>query len=434
MKTIITTKTKGLMALSPMMVFLILYVAVSALIGDFYRIPISVALLVASMWAILIYRGIPLNERIETFSKAAANSDIIYMIWIFVLAGAFASVAKSIGAVDATVTFTLNILPPQYIVPTLFVAACLISFSIGTSVGTVVALTPLAAQLAATEGGNVPFFVGVVLGGAFFGDNLSFISDTTIAATRSQGCSMQDKFKVNLWIALPAAIVTLACYLLLVPEVPVSDVPESGDPWLMLPYLVVIATAVMGVNVTLVLTAGIFTAVCLGLFYGVGLLDMAGFAGAGIDGMGDLIIITLLASGMLGVIKACGGIDYILRVMTARISGLRGAQATLAVLVGIVNLCTANNTVAIITVGGLAKDISRRFGVDPRKSASILDSASCVVQCLIPYGAQTLLATSLAGISPAAPFPYLYYPWAVALTLVLSIVFLFPRRYSRRKD
>lgn len=434
MKTIITTKTKGLMALSPMMVFLILYVAVSALIGDFYKIPISVALLVASMWAILIYRGIPLKERIETFSKAAANSDIIYMIWIFVLAGAFASVAKSIGAVDATVTFTLNILPPQYIVPTLFVAACLISFSIGTSVGTVVALTPLAAQLAATEGGNVPFFVGVVLGGAFFGDNLSFISDTTIAATRSQGCSMQDKFKVNLWIALPAAIVTLACYLLLVPEVPVSDVPESGDPWLMLPYLVVIATAVMGVNVTLVLTAGIFTAVGLGLFYGVGLLDMAGFAGAGIDGMGDLIIITLLASGMLGVIKACGGIDYILRVMTARISGLRGAQATLAVLVGIVNLCTANNTVAIITVGGLAKDISRRFGVDPRKSASILDSASCVVQCLIPYGAQTLLATSLAGISPAAPFPYLYYPWAVALTLVLSIVFLFPRRYSRRKD
>ena len=434
MKTIITTKTKGLMALSPMMVFLILYVAVSALIGDFYRIPISVALLVASMWAIIIYRGIPLKERIETFSKAAANSDIIYMIWIFVLAGAFASVAKSIGAVDATVTFTLNILPPQYVVPTLFVAACLISFSIGTSVGTVVALTPLAAQLAATEGGNVPFFVGVVLGGAFFGDNLSFISDTTIAATRSQGCSMQDKFKVNLWIALPAAIVTLACYLLLVPEVPVSDVPESGDPWLMLPYLVVIATAVMGVNVTLVLTAGIFTAVGLGLFYGVGLLDMAGFAGAGIDGMGDLIIITLLASGMLGVIKACGGIDYILRVMTARISGLRGAQATLAVLVGIVNLCTANNTVAIITVGGLAKDISRRFGVDPRKSASILDSASCVVQCLIPYGAQTLLATSLAGISPAAPFPYLYYPWAVALTLVLSIVFLFPRRYSRRKD
>ena len=420
------------MALSPMVVFLVLYVAVSALIGDFYKIPISVALLMASMWAILIYRGHPLKDRIETFSKAAANSDIIYMIWIFVLAGAFASVAKSIGAVDATVSLTLNILPPQYIVPTLFVASCLISFSIGTSVGTVVALTPLAAQLAATEGGNVPFFVGVVLGGAFFGDNLSFISDTTIAATRSQGCSMQDKFKVNLWIALPAAVVTLVGYLVLVPDVPVTEVPAAGDPWLMVPYLIVIVTAVLGVNVTLVLTAGLLSAVILGMANGVSLLDLAGFAGSGIDGMGGLIIITLLASGMLGVIKACGGIDYILRVMTARISGLRGAQATLAVLVGIVNLCTANNTVAIITVGGLAKDISRRFGVDPRKSASILDSASCVVQCLIPYGAQTLLATSLAGISPAAPFPYLYYPWALALMMMLSIVFLFPRRYSRK--
>lgn len=427
----IESKWQGIIALSPMVVFLILYVAVSALIGDFYKIPISVALLVASMWAIVIYRGRPLKERIEVFSKAAANSDIIYMIWIFVLAGAFASVARAIGAVDATVSFTLNIFPPQYIVPTLFVAACLISFSIGTSVGTVVALTPLAAQLASTEGGNVAFFVGVVLGGAFFGDNLSFISDTTIAATRSQGCSMQDKFKVNLWIALPAAIVTLLCYVIFVPEVTVTDIPESGEWWLMLPYLVVIATAVCGINVTLVLTMGILSAVILGLINGVGLLDMAGFAGNGIDGMGDLIIITLLASGMLGVIKECGGIDYILRVLTARISGLRWAQSTLAFLVGIVNLCTANNTVAIITVGGLAKDISERFGVDPRKSASILDSASCVVQCLIPYGAQTLLATSLAGISPAAPFPYLYYPWAVALSLALSIVFLFPRRYSK---
>lgn len=431
-----TTKmtTKGLIALSPMVVFLLLYVAVSAIIGDFYKIPISVALLVASMWAIVIYRGSPLKERIEVFSRAAADSDIIYMIWIFILAGAFASVAKSIGAVDATVSFTLNVFPPEYIVPTLFVAACLISFSIGTSVGTVVALTPLAAQLASTEGGNVAFFVGVVLGGAFFGDNLSFISDTTIAATRSQGCSMQDKFKVNLWIALPAAIVTLICYVLFVPEVAVTDIPAAGDWWLMIPYLVVIATAVCGVNVTLVLTGGILSAVLLGLSQGTGLLDMAGYAGSGIDGMGDLIIITLLASGMLGVIKACGGIDFILRVLTTGISGLRGAQATLAFLVGIVNLCTANNTVAIITVGGMAKDISERFGVDPRKSASILDSASCVVQCLIPYGAQTLLATSLAGISPAAPFPYLYYPWAVAVSLMLSILFLFPRRYSGRKN
>ncbi|MDE7096459.1 MAG: Na+/H+ antiporter NhaC family protein, partial [Muribaculaceae bacterium] len=372
-------------------------------------------------------------ERIEVFSQAAADRDIIYMIWIFVLAGAFASIAREIGAVDATVSFTLGIFPPQYIVPTLFVAACIISFSIGTSVGTVVALTPLAAELASAEGGNVAFFVGVVLGGAFFGDNLSFISDTTIAATRSQGCRMQDKFKVNLWIALPAAVVTLLCYVLFVPEVAVTEVPPAGDPLLMLPYLVVIATAIIGINVTVVLTLGIGCAVILGALRGIGVLDMAGFVGSGIEGMGSLIIITLLASGMLGVIKACGGIDYILDVLTARISGLRGAQGTLAVLVAIVNLCTANNTVAIITVGGLSKDISEKFGIDPRKSASILDSASCVVQCLIPYGAQTLLATSLAGISPVAPFPYLYYPYALGITLILSIVFLFPRRYSHRR-
>lgn len=422
---------QGLLALSPMAVFLILYVAVSAIIGDFYKIPISVALLAASMWAIVIYRGRTLKQRIATFSEAAADSDIIYMIWIFVLAGAFASIAKEIGAVEATVNFTLGIFPASYIVPTLFVATCLISFSIGTSVGTVVALTPLAAELASAEGGNVAFFVGVVLGGAFFGDNLSFISDTTIAATRSQGCQMQDKFKVNLWIALPAAVVTLLCYVLFVPEAQVAVPKDSGDPWLMLPYLVVIATAVAGINVTLVLTLGIACAVVLGIIRGISPLDMAGFIGSGIEGMGSLIIITLLASGMLGVIKACGGISYLLKVLTSKISGLRGAQGTLAVLVGIVNLCTANNTVAIITVGGLAKDISVRFGIDPRKAASILDSASCVVQCLIPYGAQTLLATSLAGISPAAPFQYLYYPWALGLTLILSIVFLFPRRYSK---
>lgn len=425
------SKLRGLLALSPMMVFLLLYVAVSAAIGDFYRIPISVALLAASMWSILIYRGVPLKERIETFSKAAAKSDILYMIWIFVLAGAFASVAREIGAVDATVAFTLHIFPSEFIVPTLFVASCFISFSIGTSVGTVVALTPLAAQLATAAGANVPFFVAAVLGGAFFGDNLSFISDTTIAATRSQGCRMQDKFKVNLWIALPAAIVTLAGYILMAQGAPDMPVPEGGSAWLMLPYLVVIVTAVIGINVTLVLTAGIGCAVAVGMLHGTGPLDMAGYMGSGIEGMGSLIIITLLASGMLGVIKACGGIDFILQMLTRRISGMRGAQSTLAVLVALVNLCTANNTVAIITVGGLARDISKKYGIDPRKSASILDSTSCIVQCLIPYGAQTLLATSLAGISPAATFPYLYYPFALALTLSLSIIFLFPRRYSR---
>lgn len=425
---------QGWIALSPMTVFLLLYVAVSVAIGDFYKIPISVALLTASMWAIFIYRGRSLRERLETFSSSAAHKDILYMVWIFILAGAFASTASAIGAVEATVNTILSLFPSEYIVPTLFLATCAISFSIGTSVGTVVALTPLAAELARMGDASVPFYVAVVLGGAFFGDNLSFISDTTIAATRSQGCDMRDKFRVNLWIALPAAIATLAAYVLMSHGAPDLPAIPDANPWLMAPYLVVIVMAVAGVNVTLVLVAGIAAAVVAGVVNGTDPLDLASVVGTGIDGMGDLIIITLLASGMLGVIKACGGIDFILRRLTRKVTGIRGAQTTISMLVGIVNLCTANNTVAIITVGQIARDISERYGVDMRKSASLLDSASCVVQCLIPYGAQTLLATSLAGISPAAPFPYLYYPWAVALVLALSIVFRFPRRYARKAD
>lgn len=421
---------RGWLALSPVIVFLLLYVAVSVILNDFYKMPIAVALVAASVWAVIIYRGQSLAARIETFSRAAGHSNILYMIWVFILAGAFATVAKEIGAVDATVSLTLRVCPPQFVVPTLFFAACFISLSVGTSVGTVVALTPLAVEIAQTVDGTVPFYVAVVLGGAFFGDNLSFISDTTIAATRSQGCGMADKFKANLWIALPAALVTLILYMIMSKDSPEIVLRDESDPWLILPYIVVLATAIAGINVTVVLSLGILSAFIMGLIDGFSLMDMAGYAGAGIDGMGDLIIITLLAAGMLGIIKAAGGIRFLLQGLSTRISGKRGAQAILALLVGLVNLCTANNTVAIITVGGIARDIAERYGIDPRKSASLLDSASCVVQCLIPYGAQTLLATSLAGISPASPFPYLYYPWALAAMIALSIIFLFPRRLN----
>ena len=421
---------RGWLALSPVIVFLLLYVAVSVILNDFYKMPIAVALVAASVWAVIIYRGQSLAARIETFSRAAGHSNILYMIWVFILAGAFATVAKEIGAVDATVSLTLRVCPPQFVVPTLFFAACFISLSVGTSVGTVVALTPLAVEIAQTVDGTVPFYVAVVLGGAFFGDNLSFISDTTIAATRSQGCGMADKFKANLWIALPAALVTLILYMIMSKDSPEIVLRDESDPWLILPYIVVLATAIAGINVTVVLSLGILSAFIMGLLDGFTLIDMAGYAGAGIDGMGDLIIITLLAAGMLGIIKAAGGIRFLLQGLSTRISGKRGAQAILALLVGLVNLCTANNTVAIITVGGIARDIAERYGIDPRKCASLLDSASCVVQCLIPYGAQTLLATSLAGISPASPFPYLYYPWALAAMIALSIIFLFPRRLN----
>lgn len=414
--------SRGWLALSPVILFLLLYVAVSIVLGDFYKMPVSVALLLSSVWAVVIYRGRPLRERIEDFSRSAGHANILYMLWIFILAGAFATMAKQIGAVDATVNLALRAFPPTLVVPMIFFAACFISMSIGTSVGTVVALTPLAVQIALTAGASVPFYVAVVLGGAFFGDNLSFISDTTIAATRSQGCNMSDKFKANLRIALPAAIVTLGLYVLLGADAPRAITTAPTNPWLIIPYIVVIVTAVAGINVTVVLTLGMACAAVMGLVEGFSLMDMASFAGEGIRGMGELIIITLLAAGMLGIIKRAGGIQFILEALTRRINGRRGGQAIISILVAIVNLCTANNTVAIITVGSISRDISQRYGIDPRKAASLLDSTSCIVQCLIPYGAQTLLATSLAGISPGAPFPYLYYPWALAVAVILSIV------------
>lgn len=421
---------QGWLALSPIVLFLVLYVAVSIILDDFYKMPIAVALLIASAWAIIISRGKPLLKRIEIFSRAAGHSNILYMIWVFILAGAFAAIAKDIGAVEATVSLALHAFPPGFVVPMLFFAACFISLSIGTSVGTVVALAPLATEIATASDASVAFYVAVVLGGAFFGDNLSFISDTTIAATRSQECNMADKFKANIWIALPAALVTLGIYIMTGLDTHAVELPASKNWTLIIPYLVVLGTAIAGINVTAVLSLGIISAVILGLTTGLSLTDLASSAGAGIDGMGNLIIITLLAAGMLGMIKNAGGITFILQSLTRHVSGRRGGQAVITVLVAVVNLCTANNTVAIITVGGISRDISQRFGIDPRKTASLLDTTSCIVQCLIPYGAQTLLATSLAGISPAAPFPYLYYPWALAAMTALSIIFLFPRRLN----
>lgn len=421
---------RGWLAVSPVLLFLGLYLMVSLITGDFYKMPMTVAMVVASAWGIVILRGKTLKERLEIFSRSAAHSDIIYMIWIFILAGGFASIARSTGAVEATVSACLGAFPADWIVPGIFAAACVISMAIGTSVGTVVALAPLAVEIAGADGGSMPFYIAVVLGGSFFGDNLSFISDTTIAATRSQGCELADKFKVNVWLALPAAIITLVLYAFLNGGTHSVTISSTRPLWLVTPYVVVIVTALFRMNVTVVLGLGILTAVITGLADGKGILNMTMAMGEGIEGMGSLIIITLLASGMLGVIKEAGGIRWILQCLTRRISGRRGAQVCIAVLTALVNLCTANNTVTIITVGKISREISERYGVDPRKSASLLDTSSCIVQCLIPYGAQTLLATSLAGISPVAPFQYLYYPWILSLMTLLSIIFLFPR--SRR--
>lgn len=418
---------KGLTALSPALVFLILYVAMSLITGDFYAMPITVALMVASAWAVALYRGRPLKERINEFSRAAGHDNILFMIWIFTLAGSFAALAKGIGAIDATVNLTLRLFPSNFILPGIFVTACFISMSIGTSVGTVVALVPLVVELAGGTGGNdVALFVATVMGGAFFGDNLSFISDTTIAATRSQGCQMADKFRANIRIAVPAALITLAVYIALGSDIkiPAPDLTATPDHLLVIPYLLIIVLALAGINVTVVLALGIVAASVIGLTHtDIGLLQQFRLMGDGIDSMGQLIIITLLAAGMLGLIKSMGGITFMLQRLTRHISGNRGARACIAMLVGTVNLCTANNTVAIITVGSVSRDISQRFGIPPRATASLLDTCSCIVQCLIPYGAQALLATGLAGISPEAPWPYLFYPWSLAFCVAIAIIF-----------
>ena len=429
----------GWLALSPIVVFLAVYLVSSLILNDFYRIPISAAFMVASVYAMLISRGRSLEQNIAIFSEGAGNKNVLLMIWIFVLAGAFASTAKEIGAIDAAVNLALKILPGNLLYAGLFLAACFISMSIGTSVGTIVALVPVASGIAeelALTGGpeavsSIPFITAIIVGGAFFGDNLSFISDTTIAATRTQECSMADKFKVNLRIVGPAALAVTILYVVL--GAGMSSVPESGpvNIFLLIPYISVIILALAGMNVTAVLTIGLLLNGTIGM--AGGLISWSGYLGAignGISGMGDLIIVTMMAGGMLDMIRANGGLDFIVKGLTSRIRGKRGAEFSIAALVALSNLCTANNTVAIITTGGIARDISRRFGLDPRKVASILDTFSCLVQGLIPYGAQLLMAAGLAGISSISIIGYLYYPFIMGAMAVMAILFRFPRKYS----
>lgn len=417
------TKWQGVLALSPIMVFLVFYLGMSLWVGDFYKVPVSVAFILAVVWAVLTTRGVGLTKRIDLFSRGAANGNVLYMIWIFILAGAFAALAKGIGAIDATVALAMHTLPAELIIPGIFIAACFISVSIGTSVGTVVALTPFASEIAGNIGVETAFLVAVVIGGAFFGDNLSFISDTTIAATRSQDCRMSDKFRANILIALPAAALTLLVYVVISSLPTEVQIPEAHNYALIIPYIVVIVAAAIGVNVLIVLLLGIVTSVVMALACtDMGVVDMLTAMGSGITGMGDLIVVTLLASGLLGLIKHNGGIHFIINWLTRHISGSRGAQGCIALLVSMVNVCTANNTIAIITVGELSKRIAERYGLRPRKVASILDTCSCIVQSILPYGAQALLAAGLAGLSPVSFLEYMYYPAFLLVMVVLSIV------------
>ena len=421
---------KGMWAISPLLVFVILYLVTSIIAHDFYRVPISVAFLASIVYAVAITRG-PLSTRINILSRGAGSPQMMLMIWIFILAGAFAHSAKTMGSIDATVALTLSVLPARMLLAGLFLAACFVSLSIGTSVGTIVALTPIAAGVAVETGSPVPLMVAVVVGGSFFGDNLSFISDTTIISTQTQGCRLSDKFKVNSFIVFPAALVILGIYLFLGQSVGSPRTVPEFELVKVIPYIIVLVTAFMGLNVVLVLVIGIVLTGTIGML--TSSFDVFGWftaMGQGIMGMGELIIITMMAGGLLELIRHNGGIDFIISLLTRHVKGKRGAELSIGALVGIVDVCTANNTVAIITVGSIARKIGERFHLDPRKCASLLDTFSCAVQGLIPYGAQLLMAAGLAGINPVSLVPCLYYPMAIGICALLAIFLRYPRRYS----
>lgn len=432
---------KGLLALSPLFLLIVLIVAFTVYSVDSSHqdtsLSLTVAFMISSIYAVAISGGMPVRKRVDTYSKGAGANNLMLMLWIYVLAGSFAASAKAMGAVDATVNLALSILPASMILPGLFLAACFISVSIGTSVGTVVALVPIAAGLAHSMDANVGMMTAIIVGGAYFGDNLSFISDTTVVATQTQNCKMSDKFKANSMIVVPAAVLVLIAYSVMGVGLQAPTHINEVEYMKVLPYLTVLITAIAGMNVMAVLTLGTLLCGAIGigshLLGASGSYDLFGWfsaMGNGIIGMGELIIIAMMAGGMLEIIRENGGIDFIINKITAHVNSKRGAELSIAALVSMVNICTANNTVAILTVGNISKKIGDRFGVDNRKAASILDTFSCMVQGLIPYGVQMLLAAGLANLSPMDILPYLYYPLAIGVAALLAILFRYPRRYS----
>jgi Na+/H+ antiporter NhaC len=400
----------------------------------FYQISAPVAILPAIALAILLGKG-HFNKRIETFIEGVGDNTIVTMVLIYLLAGAFASVAKSVGGVDATVNFGLSVVPPSLLLPGLFVITAFVATSMGTSMGTIAAIAPIAIGVA--EAADLPLLltVGTVIGGAMFGDNLSIISDTTIAATRTQGCDMRDKFRMNFKIALPAALVTLVWLFFQSSDAHITDIKDY-DLIRVLPYVVVLGLAVAGVNVMLVLFSGIILAGVIGLTmqpdYSVA--SWSSDIYAGYTGMQEILILSLLIGGLAALMKSQGGLEWLVgtierisRVLGAKAGSTRAGELSISAAVALTNLCTANNTVSILINGSVAKNIAERYNVDPKRSASLLDIFSCVVQGVLPYGAQILLASSLAKVSPLELVGYVQYSWLLAVAALISIFIAWPK-------
>ena len=417
-------------ALIPFFVFIVFYVGLSVWAKDFYSVPMPVAFLIASASALLLDRHRTLDAKIEIFAKGMGDNNIMIMCLIFILAGAFASVAKAMGAVDATVLIARNLIPGNWLLCGFFLISCFISLAIGTSCGTIAAITPIAAGLVKSLGIQPELMIGAVIGGAMFGDNMSMISDTTIAATRTQGVAMRDKFLMNLKMIFPGAVAAIILYWIRGRGI-VSGGEIGSISWkqivAMIPYIAILAGALAGANVMALLFLGTVTAAVIGLCTGsLTFWTVLSEAGKGTLGMSETLIVAILAGGLLKVIQYNGGIKYLLQKIEKAVSGQRGCEIGVVCLVGAVNLFTANNTVAIVIAGPIAKLLSDKFHCDPRRIASILDTMSCVVQGIIPYGAQILIATGVARsagvtVPSLALILSLYYPLFLAVSLLFSI-------------
>jgi Na+/H+ antiporter NhaC len=421
-------KRGNFFALTPLLVFLVVYLCTSLILNDFYKMPILVAFLFSALVGFILFPKFSFHDKIEEFSKGAGDSGIMLMILIFLLAGAFAELGKSIGAVQSTVNFALSYISPSLLIAGLFLTACFISLSLGTSVGTVVALAPIAVGINESVPGTLGLGLAAVVGGSMFGDNLSMISDTTIAATRTQGVEMIDKFKMNFWIALPPSIVTFLIYAFAGALPHDAAFAGSGDYSLIkiFPYLFIIVTALFGVHVIWVLVLGILITLVIGISMGsIDFWQSLTAMNAGMTGMFELSLICITIGGIVGLIRLYGGIDFILFHVSRLIKTSRGGELGIASLTAFVNAAIANNTITILIVGPLAKTIADKNDIDPRRSASILDTISCFVQGFLPYGAQILaaLAATSFAISPFEILSHLYYPYLLGISTLIFIFF-----------
>lgn len=412
-------------ALLPIGVFLVIFLGSGIITGDFYAMPAIVAFLIALMIAFLQNRGLSFEEKISVISKGVGDENIITMSLIFLSAGAFSGAVTAAGGVESTVNLGLSILPAKVAVVGLFVIGCFISVSMGTSMGTIAALAPIAVGISEKTGFSLAVCIGAVVCGAMFGDNLSMISDTTIAAVKTQGCQMKDKFRENFFIVLPAAIITIVIFFFITRNGDFKLAEElTYNIWRVLPYVLVLVGALIGINVFLVLISGTVISLIVGVATGsLAVGDMFSAVGEGVTGMYDITVISIVVACIVSLVKEFGGIQFILNLIKKSIKGQKGGEIGIAGLSLLVDMCTANNTVAIVMAGPIAKEISDEFEISPRRSASLLDIFTSVGQGMIPYGAQLLSAASLTGLTPFAIMPYLFYPILMAISAVGFILF-----------